>query len=133
MTDKEYNLQKSRMRKLAKKWVKPLGLNWWRMEFIYHRESENSGEPSAYSPKLNSSGQRWVVTMSTSADPYYRKAMISVYIPEIIDLADDELEETFLHELMHVFLSPMKSQKYAKEEEFVAQSLAQAFIWIKNR
>lgn len=131
MNDREYTKQKTRVRKLIKKWVKALGFGWWQMEFAYCRESKHDTEPTAYSPKL--SGNRWVTIMETGSDPYYKKAMITVYIPEIVDLGDDELEEVFLHELMHVFLSPMKDRKHAKEEEFVAQSLAQAFIWAVAR
>jgi hypothetical protein len=132
MTDKEYEKQKRRIRKLIKKWVKPLGLHWWRMDFAYRRDA-NTNHTASYSPKLNGNGNQWVVVMDTSADPYYRKGLITVYLPELQDMPDDELEECFLHELMHVFLSPMHNQKVAKEEESVAQSLALAFIWINKR
>lgn len=130
MTDKEYEAQKKRIRRLTKKWFHKLGLGWWKIDIEYSRVSSDPFEKTAYSPKLISG--KWVSVMATSADPWYRKALITCYLPEVSTLDDEELEETYLHELMHVFLSPMKNPKFAKEEEAVAQSLAKAFIWSQN-
>lgn len=127
MTDKEYKEQKQRIRKLIKKWVQPLGLNWYSIEFIYERVIKPDDRQTAYSPK-NVSGY-WQTVMDTTADPYYCTASVTCYLPIVKDLNDRELEETFLHELMHIFLSSMHDKKSAKEEEQVATRLAKAFIW----
>jgi hypothetical protein len=129
MTDKEYRIQKARIRKLIKKWVKPLGLGWWRVTFDYHREQPPSN--TDYAPK--SVNGTWVSAMTTMADPYYLTATIDCYLNVLKDCKDDDLEEYFVHELMHVLLSPMHHKKKAAEEELVATKLAQAVIWTNKK
>jgi len=130
MTDKEYRQQKQRVRKLIKKWVRPLGLNWWRIDFAYERINKHEGQPT-YAPM--DVGGYFEVVMETRCDPYYLKAHITVYLQVTQDLDDDDLEQSFLHELMHVFLSPMKTKQKAGEEELVATKLAQAFMWSSKK
>ena len=130
MTDKEYEFQKKRIRRLIKKWIKPIGLNWWKIDIEYDRGIRDDNSNPAYSPKVVKG--KWVTMMETNCDPYYLKANIVCYLPDVARIEDEELEETFLHELMHIFLSPMKSKQKAKEEELVATKLAQAFIWSKH-
>lgn len=131
MTDKEYEQQKNRIRKLIKKWVKPLGLNWWRIDFEYKRENKSILESTNYSPKdINGN---WVCAMDTRADPYYLTACVTCYLPVLVNVDDEDLEEYFLHELMHIFLRPMRHKKTANEEELVATKLAQAFIWSQDK
>lgn len=129
MTDKEYKQQKERVRKLIKRWVRPLGLNWWKIDFVYER-SEKTQDDTDYSPKAIKG--KWTCALDTSCDPYYLTAEIRAFLPILQDINDEDLEEYFVHELMHVFLSPMHSKKTAKEEEQVATKLAQAFIWSRD-
>ncbi len=131
MTDREYEFQKARIRKLTKKWVKPLGLNWWRIDFFYSRHKHNENDTYDYSPK-DIKGH-WVSAMDTRADPYYLTATITFYLPILESIDDDELEEYYVHELMHIFLRPMHEKKTAAQEELVATKLAQAFIWSLKR
>jgi len=70
--------------------------------------------------------------MATRADYNYLQATIIAYLPQVKELTDDDLEETYLHECMHILLSPMKHKSLAKEEELVATQLARAFIWSKK-
>jgi hypothetical protein len=125
MKDKDCQIQIKRIRTLKKKWHSVLGLNWWRVDYDYSDQEGPRGE-GTYAPP---NATEWISPMETTADPYYLKAAITFYLPHIIDMSDDELEEGFLHELMHVFLSPMHSRKTAKEEELVATKLAQAVKW----
>lgn len=130
MTDREYLQQKKRVRLLMNKWVKPLGLRRWKIEFIYSREKRDDHQESSYRPP--SKHGEWITAFATTADPYYLTATITAYFPALIDVDDTDLEEYFLHELMHVFLSPMHHHATRKEEELVATTLAQAFQWVKQ-
>lgn len=130
MTDREYKQQKARIRVLIDKWTKPLGLRWWRIEYVYCREKRDESESSAYRPPQV--GNNWMTAFATIADPYYLSATITAYFPTLIDLSDEDLEEYFIHELMHVLLSPMHHKSTQKEEEQVATRLAQSFMWTKE-
>lgn len=127
MNDKEYIAQKRRIQKLIKKWVRPLGLGWWTINFSYRRESSLMPAETEYHPKtINGT---WVSAFITCADWCYQTATIECYLNILKDVNDDELEEYFVHELMHIFLSVMHTQDKAGEEELVATQLAKAFIW----
>lgn len=129
MTDKEYKVELKRIKKLIKKWPKNIGLGWWRIDFQYIRDDVNTEETS-YSPKVMDG--KWESIMVTTCDPYYLKAKIEIYFKFTSQLKDDELEHAFLHELMHIFMSPMHTKQKAKEEELVATQLAKAFIWAQD-
>lgn len=129
MNDKAYREQKARIDKLIKKWVKPIGLGWWDMKFIYVRGEDD--QPAAYEPPIAKSGQA-VCIMSTQTDYYYKFATIKFFMPVIADWDDDkELERFFVHELMHIFLKPMQTRQKFSEEELVATQLAEALIWAR--
>lgn len=123
MTDKDFNTQKQRIRKLIKKWHKTLGLNWFRIEYVYSRERHSDG-PSNYEPEGD-----WDTAADCLADANYLTATITFYLPNLVNIKDDELEEIYLHECMHVFLKPMQTKQKAAEEERVATMLARAMVW----
>jgi hypothetical protein len=129
MNDKEYETQKGRIKKLTAKWVKAIGLGWYKINIEYIRE-EKQPENTDYSPKVIDG--KWVTALDTSCDPYYLTAQIRCYLPILKDMDDEDLEEYFLHELMHIFLSPMHTKAKAKEEELVCTKLAQAFVWSQD-
>jgi len=131
MTDKEVEKEKVRIKKLANKWMSTLGLNWWtKIDISYHRTEDDGDGPTAYSPKAL--GGEWVCPMSVTCDPNYLTAEIKVFMPFTSKLDDRELEETFLHEVSHIILSPMHHKQTSKEEELVATKLAQAFYWTRS-
>lgn len=123
MTDRDFNEQKARIRKLIKKWHKAIGLNWWRIEYVYSRE-RHSDAPSTYEPEGD-----WDTAADCAADSNYLTATITFYLPNLVRIKDDELEEIYLHECMHVFLNPMQHKEKAAEEERVATMLARAMVW----
>lgn len=125
MTDKEYEAQKKRIRYLTAKWVKTLGLGWWRIDIAYDRNPP-AREGYEYSP---SDSQNWDVAMTCVSDPNYCKALITFYCSVTKGLSDSDLEEAFLHELMHIMVSPMRSKQKAGEEERVATLLARGILW----
>lgn len=129
MNDKEYQIEKKRIQTLIKKWVKPIGLGWWNIRFEYERADKNSGD-TTYAPM--DIGGYYETVMETRCDPYYLNAAITVYCRVTKEMSDEDLELAFVHELMHVFLSPMHTKQTRKEEELVATKLAQGFIWSRG-
>lgn len=130
MTDKEYGKQKKRISGLFNKWLKLLNFRGWLVTVEYVREQQP--EPNTdYAPK--SIGGRWAAALTTTCDPYYLTAQIRAYLLQTRDVEDDDLEEYFVHELMHILLSLMHSKRMAKEEEQVATKLAQEFIALHKR
>lgn len=130
MTDKEYNYERNRIRKLISRWRDRLGLGWWRIDFEYEREEPEFTGSTDYAP-LDIDGI-WRNVAVTRCDPNYLKATIVFYIVQIRKLDDEELETVFVHECMHVILSPMHTKQTAKSEELVATKLAQSFIYTFN-
>lgn len=90
MSDKEYNQTKKRIQALIKKWYSPAGWGWWRTDFVYSRERKPEDDNVA------------AVTM---ADFKYSHATITFYLPCLINMSDEELEATFVHELCHITAS----------------------------
>lgn len=123
MNDKDFKEQRSRIRKLIKKWHSSLGLNWWRIEYKFSRD-KNSDGPAAYEPEGS-----WDVAAMCEADDNYLTAVITFFLPNIVDIPDNELEEIYLHECMHIFLKPMQTKEKASEEERVATMLSRAMVW----
>lgn len=114
-----------------RRWMTPLGLKWWsHIEVELLRTPKTDNGPTAYAPKVVKDS--WTTAMETVCDPYYLTARVSVYLPVTAPLSDDDLEITFLHELMHVMLSPIHTKTTSKEEEHVATKLAQAFVWVRE-
>lgn len=124
MTDKEFDKQKLRIKKLKDKWMDLLWLNQYWVEFDYIRETPGPESKTDYSPQ--DIGGYWEVVMETRSDPYYLKASVTVYTIQTAKLNDDQLEETFLHELCHIHLSPLHTKAKSNDEERVVTMLARA-------
>lgn len=125
MTDAEYQAQKDRVKALIERWVKPIGLGWWRIDFNWSRERK---EPADDSP----SATRCV--MECHALWKYRKATITCYVPAVEEIEDDEyLEWIFIHELMHIFVNEIREpEDWMSHEERVCSELASAFQWLRQ-
>lgn len=124
MTDSEYEAQKARIQALIERWVKPLGLAWWKLNFEWERDrcKDDVTLGDGYSTH---------VAMRCYADWRYMEATIIVFLPSVAERRDDELEPLFVHELMHVFLREMR-EKGLDHEERVATTLAKAFVWVRG-
>lgn len=134
MNDVEFAAQMTRLRKLADKWVKPIGLGWWRVEAEYERDSGNyhvDGEPSPNG------------VANIKADWRYMHATITFNMLRVAEQDDEHLEWIYVHELMHIFLNETRDLKgdgqlttvrddWLNHEERIASTLAHAFIWIRN-
>jgi hypothetical protein len=130
MTDKQFREQKKRITKLIDKWERQLGLRWWTVSHEWAREHKEYSEHTSYEP-INVKGN-WECAMCVTSDYYYKQATITFFLPVCADLKDAQLEQSFVHELMHIFLNPMKTKQKAKEEELVATMLASAMIWSRE-
>lgn len=123
MTDKEFEKEKKRIQKLKDKWMPLLWLNQYWINFDYERE--NQGEDMTdYRPQ--DVGGRWESIMVTRSDPFYLKANITCYLLQTKKLNDEELEETFLHELCHIHLATLHTKENADNEERIVTLLARA-------
>lgn len=132
MTDAEYNAQKKRLKALQEKWVTDLGLRWWHVTFSYSRE-----------PLKSDAAEGRTCLAQTMVDWEYLNATVTFDMQAIVNEADDDLEKTFVHECMHIFVHEMrmwagpevtyeKKEEALKHEERVVTQLANAVIWARK-
>lgn len=128
MTDAEYEEQKARVQAIVDRWLEPLGLRWWHIEFEWQRQHAHPDDDDSLSKHT---------TMTCSANWRYRHATITAYLPCIAEIKDERrLEWIVLHEFMHVFLSEarmMDKDDWLDHEERIASDLASAFQWVRER
>lgn len=125
MTDKEFHTVIKRIKKLRKKWIEDLYLGGWTLTYDFYREAPDKTETD-YSPKVIKGV--WTAAFTVSCDPYYKTARVECYALVLKDLDDAELEEYFVHELMHIVMSLIHTKQKSKEEELVATNLAKILI-----
>ena len=77
-------------------WKVRLVLREW--DLILHREAESL--ETQWGLKGGCSTECW---------PQYHRAFISLYVPDDSEWEDGELEDTVVHELMHVLVSPLRT------------------------
>lgn len=129
MTDAEYEAQCQRLRDLADRWVKPLGLGWYHIDFCYARDN--------YKPPEREGTARDDSVAYCHTDWRYGDAAITWNMLKLPELNDDDLERAFIHELMHIFLNEMRwtadnSADSLDHEERVASTLTKAFLWFRE-
>lgn len=123
MKKKAAKRQIKRVRKIAKKWVAPLGLYWWNtITWIYH-----DGDTKEWARKND---QRCV--MITTVRWEYLWAAIDVNLTACADQTDDQLEQAILHELAHILLAEVRDCRGLKHHERTCTRLAQVFQWIRE-
>ncbi len=124
MTDKEVKTQIARIQKLIDRWIRPLGLDWWRIHVHYERN-----------PSPDKDGS-YVGLMRMETHWEYLVASITVFLPHMVDMKDQDLEIAFLHELSHILVAEMRPAKcdddYVRHEERVVSTLAYAFYWSRE-
>lgn len=119
VTKKEATRQRERIKRIDERWRKRLGLDEWRMTYVY--EPGSLIVDGSLDPRVVACAKvRWE----------YRTATLSFNLVEIAKLDDDDLEETYVHEAMHVLLNEMREYRKGKMkcEERVACSLSFAFM-----
>lgn len=119
---KRWRVQRKRVRGLADKWVRRLGLGWWvRVGFKYHYRKEEC-------KKVFAVGQGRRALMSINADWRYLEAVVLVNLRFVEKVSDGRLEFYFVHEMIHALLDEAQIVDRDHEER-VATWLALAFIW----
>ena len=129
MTDAEFAAQQSRLRVLSDRWLKPLGLGWWKIDVAYAREE--------YRPPDHAGTSKDDSVAHCHVDWRYVEACITWNMPKLPELNDDELEMAFCHECAHILLHEMRwtadnSADSLDHEERVASTLAKAFLWLRD-
>ena len=127
MKRKAFERQRERIVALADHWISQLGIGWWSVTHYYARSAKEYRECTGHDPVTS--------LMTCVTDWRYRTASITVNCPLTRDVTDNELEEFYIHELMHIFLSEMSVDAGDRQdhEERVATTLARAFLWVENR
>jgi len=119
MTDKEYRDQKKRVQKYIDKWFNAMGLGWFQVDMDWVRAE-----------KTDSSG----TAAEVSTTWQYRNARISWYLPVLAELDDDKLENTVVHEFVHILINPLtlvdKSEDLSTQHEYATECIARAFQWV---
>ena len=125
MNDTEFEEQKLRVQALSEKWLGPLGLKWWRIDFEYVRDGAEMWDPARDEIERGDSCAQARVRWE------YGLATLKFNLPSVKEEDDDHLEHIFVHELMHIFLNEMREDGIIHEEH-VATTLAKAFIWLRE-
>lgn len=114
MTKTECNKQRKRIRKYLDKWVPWLYTNSSKLNIEYVDAKDEDGS-------IAKTWAKWE----------YRDAIIEFYLPECQKCNDKDLENTVVHEIIHVILAPiapsLKSQK-GKLLELVCCNLASSVL-----
>jgi hypothetical protein len=120
MKDKTYEKHYARVLAYIDKWLVPLGLGWYSFEVLgYEKEKEFR------------KGNGGVVAMRIWCDWRYMTASLSINVPAIRRMTDDELERAVVHELIHIIVNEMREGGIDHEERTVSW-LTKAFFWVRN-
>ena len=94
MTFKEYNKTVSTIKRIAKKWRKPLGLDRYRKFHLQFDEqfADDNGDTAARCFCM------W----------QYNEVTIVFYVPQCSEMDENDLEYVFLHEVMHAKVNEMR-------------------------
>lgn len=112
--NKNLELQKGRVEDFSKYWTTKLDLGWLTIKNLYS-ESFHDEEAS--------------LVAETESDWEYRQGTTTWYLPRVAGLTDETLENTVIHELVHILVSPIESEiaeRYDKQAEFAVESVARA-------
>ena len=118
MTDKEFRRVNRVIKRSINKWLITMGFRRWTVTHTLYRELKE-GEPDC--------------TASCDAQWEYQNMWLKFYGPKCGSLAEKELEEVVVHELMHGLVNQMRewaSDKMHHEEHVVTQ-LTQAIMWAR--
>ena len=127
MTDKEYRTTRDRIRKIWKEWRVNLGLRWWQTRVEFVREDNKDHFDCV---------AKCVVQWE------YMFATITCYLPGLAEKNDKDLEETIVHECVHILVNEMREfapEKLEerklfdamKHEERTVTGITNALLWTK--
>lgn len=120
MIDKEYRIQKKRIIKIWDKWYKTLGMHWWRVDRYWERDyCEDSSS----------------TLMITNSNWEYRTGSIRIYVPSCAEITDEHLEESMVHEFVHILMAPLqdlRDDQARQITEHTVVTLARSIIWSRE-
>lgn len=110
-----------RITRIAKKWMKPMGLLWWRTDFVYFTDKKTIKEHLEANPGF-------VCLMKAWADWKYMEATVEFNLPALAEQSDSKIEEALVHEFTHILVREMREGDLHHEERVVS-TLVRAFFW----
>lgn len=120
MNDKEFKAQQKRIMKFSDFWRTELGLNYWRITYLWSREAIPDHQQAAG---------------VCDADWHYQRADISFNLRLLKDMDDEEADKVVLHEHAHCLVNEMRDfngRNDLKHEERVVSALTAAFGWVRS-
>ena len=113
--------QKARITALADKWLRPLGLLWWRkIEFVYY-EDRGHFKKDGYVESAMITYPSWA----------YLEAIVEVNLYAIAEASDEDLEYYFVHEMVHLLTDEFNPPDEREENvERTVTQIARAFLWV---
>jgi hypothetical protein len=107
MKTKQRKRQKKRVRRYLEPWCTVLGLNWYAINCLWYDKEKEF---------LKGNG---TAVFRVWPDWRYMTANVSVNMPAVKRLTDDELERAVVHELVHVLVNEMRETGINHEERLV--------------
>lgn len=138
MNDKEYEELRNRIREIARAWLQVLGLGFWKIDLEYSRDGKGVCDPHS------DLGNEWDCAASVLVKWQYLNANIIFNLPIMLEMSDNEIEDTIIHEICHVLVNEMREYSQVEiseerlhigraHEERVVSSLTNAFKWVRSR
>lgn len=120
MNDKEYETLKAKITKLSEKWRLRMGLRWWNINYRFNRDTS--------SDDVSKCAARCTVEWP------YKLATIEWFCRAMANDDKEELENTVVHEHVHILLAEMRDyDKDTNHEERCVTDLTSALIWTSER
>jgi hypothetical protein len=113
------------IRAAFEKWVKCLGLAWWKVVVRYY------DDPSEILTRFDQQAAGRLTAATVSADWRYSEATIDVNLPAWVEMSADEIERAVVHELVHILVNEMREGEMHHEERVVTQ-ITKAVFWIAD-
>jgi len=115
---------KDKLRQYIDKWLKPLGLLWWKITIVYLDDPKELAQKEFYRDDET-------VLARTYSDWRYGTATIYFNMPAFDGMDDAEVENTVVHELAHILVNEMREGEMHHEERVVT-GLTKAFLWTRE-
>lgn len=104
--------------KLLTFWIPVMGLDRWSFKVNYKTQPEDAQGIDAYA-RIRPSWE-------------YRNATIDIFMMNLVDVSDEMLEYTILHELCHAMVAPIAGKETRiEDEEAVVTDLGKAFFYAR--
>jgi hypothetical protein len=130
MSDQEFEQAQTRIKGCCGKWIKPLGLLWWRdITNEFYRDSVSMARATNRETHTET-------IADTHVEWAYLDAVVRWNCEKVSTLSDDDLDYAVRHEFAHMLVAEMRewgdvhSENKIAHEERVCTMLGQAFDWI---